>query len=57
MATEATAGTTEEAYCVKCKAKRPMVNPQRVTMKNGRPALQSKCPVCGTTLNRILPNK
>jgi hypothetical protein len=43
------------AYCVKCKTKREMKNPHQITMKNGRPALQGQCVVCGTTLNRILP--
>ncbi|MCC6017464.1 MAG: DUF5679 domain-containing protein [archaeon YNP-LCB-003-016] len=42
-----------EAYCVKCKAKRTMVNPEQVTLKNGRLAIRGKCPVCGTTLYRI----
>ncbi len=41
------------AYCVKCKQKREMLNPQRVTMKNGRPAMRGTCPICGTGLNRI----
>ena len=42
-----------EAYCVKCRTKREMQDPQQVTMKNGRPAMSGKCPVCGTTLYRI----
>lgn len=41
------------AYCVKCKQKRPMLNAQRITMKNGRPAMRGVCQVCGTRLNRI----
>jgi hypothetical protein len=48
---------TYEAYCVKCKTKRNMADAKQVTMKNGRPAMQGKCPVCGTTLNRILAGK
>ena len=28
-----------EAYCVKDKQKVEVVNPQRITMKNGKPAL------------------
>ena len=44
---------TYEAYCVKCKTKREF-DGEVVTMKNGRPAARGKCPVCGTTLNRIL---
>ena len=33
-----------EAYCVKDKKKVEVVNPQRITMKNGKPALQGTCP-------------
>ena len=43
-----------EYYCVKCKAKREMKDAERVTMKNGKPALKGKCAVCGTTINTIL---
>ncbi len=42
-----------EAYCVKCKAKREIKNPKQVTMKNGRPATEGTCPVCGTKIFRI----
>lgn len=45
----------EQAYCVKCKQKRDVKDPEKVVMKNGRPALKGKCPVCGTTLFKILP--
>jgi len=44
----------DEYYCVKCKAKREMKDAERVTMKNGKPALKGKCSVCGTTINTIL---
>jgi Domain of unknown function (DUF5679) len=44
------------AYCVKCKEKREFEG-QEVEMKNGRKAGRGQCPVCGTTLNRILGNK
>ena len=46
-----------EAYCVKCKEKREMVDPNEETMKNGRPILKGKCPECGTTICKILPSK
>jgi len=46
-----------EAYCVKCKGKKEIANPQEVTMKNGRPAIQGTCAVCGTKLFRILGSK
>ena len=43
-----------EGYCVKCKAKRNMVDTERVTMKNGKPAMKGKCPDCGTGMYKIL---
>jgi hypothetical protein len=42
-----------EAYCVKCKTKREMKDPEKITMKNGRPATQGVCPVCSTKLFKI----
>ncbi len=41
------------AYCMKCRQKREMKNPKVVTLKNGRPAVQGVCPVCGTKVFRI----
>lgn len=41
------------AYCVKCKAKREMQQPQRVRLKNGKMATQGYCPKCGTKMFRI----
>ncbi len=40
-------------YCVKCKASREMVDPRQITMKNGRPATEGHCPVCGTKIFKI----
>lgn len=45
--------TAVEAYCLKCKTKRALLNPREVTMKNGRLAVQGSCPVCGTQLFRM----
>ncbi len=42
-----------QAYCLKCRTRREMRNPTRVTLKNGRPATQGSCPVCGTRMYRI----
>ncbi len=42
-----------EGYCVKCKAKREMKDVVAVTMKNGKPASQGVCPVCGTKMFKI----
>ncbi len=48
-----------EGYCVKCKAKRNIVNAQDVQMKakggKERPALKGNCEVCKTVIFRILP--
>src|SRR5262249_39788864 len=41
---------TLEAYCVKCKTKREIANPQPVWTARGTPAVKGTCPVCGTTL-------
>jgi len=46
-----------EAYCVKCKAKTEIKNPQEVTMKNGKAAISGVCSVCGTKVFRIKSNK
>lgn len=40
-------------YCVKCREKREAIDPEAVTMKNGRPAMKGKCPVCGTGMYKI----
>ena len=42
-----------QAYCVKCRAKRQMRDARAITMKNGKPATQGVCPVCGTKMFRI----
>jgi uncharacterized Zn finger protein (UPF0148 family) len=42
-----------QAYCFKCRVKREIKNPQKVTLKNGRLATRGTCPVCGTNLFRI----
>lgn len=46
-----------QAYCVKCREKRDIKDAKEVTMKNGRPALEGTCPVCGTKLFRMLSAK
>lgn len=48
---------TMEAYCVKCREKRGIKDMKEVTLGNGRRAAQGVCPVCGTKLTRMLPNK
>ncbi len=40
-------------YCVKCRKKQDMQNPQQITMKNGKPATTGTCPSCGTKMFRI----
>ncbi|MBI1870386.1 MAG: hypothetical protein HYS07_04245 [Chlamydiae bacterium] len=46
-----------EGYCVKCKAKKEMVSAKEVEMKNGRRAMQGKCPTCNTGMFKILGKK
>ncbi|GBF24206.1 hypothetical protein MnTg01_00544 [archaeon MnTg01] len=40
-------------YCVKCRKKVEMKDPEEVTLKNGRPAAKGTCPNCGTKVFRI----
>lgn len=42
-----------QAYCMKCRTKREMKDPKSIKMKNGKPATQGACPVCGTKMFRI----
>lgn len=42
-----------EAYCVKCKAKREMLDSQAEFTKTGAPGTRGKCPECGTTMFRM----
>jgi hypothetical protein len=43
----------DQAYCMKCREKREFEG-HVISMKNGRPAAQGICPVCGTKVQRIL---
>ncbi len=42
-----------EAYCVRCKAKREMVDPHPVYTKKGRPGTRGSCAVCGSGMFRM----
>lgn len=44
---------TGTAYCVKCKEKRDFTGDVSLTVKGTRMA-KGTCPVCGTTVTRIL---
>lgn len=50
-----------EAYCVKCKAKKDMKGAQEVAMKGKggveRRAMTGTCPDCGTKMFKILGKK
>ncbi len=41
-----------EGYCLKCKEKRLMQNPQPEWAANGSPATRGECPVCHTVIYR-----
>nr|WP_268248674.1 DUF5679 domain-containing protein [Saccharothrix coeruleofusca] len=43
---------TYNGYCVKCREKRDFTG--EVTESNNRRMAKGKCPVCGTTVTRIL---
>lgn len=42
-----------QAYCMKDRKKVEVVNPVQVSLKNGRPAIQGKCPACGGKVFKI----
>ena len=44
----------DTAYCVKCKSSVEIKDAEKVTMKNGRPAMKGKCSKCGTGVYKIL---
>ena len=46
-----------EGYCVKCKAKKEIVDAVEELMKNGRKAIKGKCPTCGAVMFKILGGK
>jgi hypothetical protein len=43
-----------QRLCLKCRDWREMEDPQPVTLPNGRPALQGRCPVCEATMIAIV---
>lgn len=42
-----------QIFCVKCKTKTDSKNVTPTIMKNGRPAAQAVCAICGTKKFRI----
>ena len=42
-----------QAYCVKDRKTVEIKDPKAITMKNGRPATQGICPICGSKVYRI----
>jgi pimeloyl-ACP methyl ester carboxylesterase len=45
-----------EAYCVKCRQKRGMLEAKQIITKKGRSAMSGVCPICGTQLFRFISN-
>ncbi len=43
-----------EGFCVKCRKKVTIQNPEIVTLKNGRKAVKGTCPNCGTVVYRFI---
>ncbi len=42
-----------EAYCMTCKQKTPMENPQAIWTRRGAPGTRGTCSICGTTVFRM----
>jgi hypothetical protein len=45
-----------DAYCVKCKCKQEIQNPQERMTQNGRYMMSGTCPACSTKVNRFISN-
>jgi hypothetical protein len=45
---------TMQGYCVKERMMRDIKDPKEVVLKNGRPAIQGPCAVCGTKITRFI---
>ena len=52
-ACEVAALQDEGIYCMRCRTRRPLADARRVTLRNGRPVLKGRCPVCSAPLFRI----
>ena len=44
---------SNNAYCVKCKTKRSIHNPEEIVLKNGRIAITGNCGICNYKVFRI----
>jgi hypothetical protein len=44
----------QQAYCMKEKQKRDMVNPKKSKAKNGRNMLKGECKSCGTKMSKFV---
>ena len=42
-----------QAYCVRDKVMVEIVDPNPITMKNGKPAVKGTCPLCKKSVFRI----
>ena len=42
-----------QAYCLRCKAKKELLNPETVIMRNGRPATKGVCGSCKSNMTRF----
>ena len=47
-------GEGMQAYCVKCRTKRRMLDRRLEVSRAGREVAKGTCPVCGTTMCRLL---
>ena len=48
-----TSAASDQIYCFKCRSKTDTLEAQEVVLKNGRPAVNGRCTVCGTKKFRM----
>jgi len=44
-------------YCVKCRTKVNITNPEKVSLKSDRKALKGTCPHCGNSTYKMISSK
>jgi Zn finger protein HypA/HybF involved in hydrogenase expression len=49
-----TSSAAETAYCLRCKAQRPLQHPEVVQMSNNKHRLKAVCPNCGAGMSKLV---
>lgn len=45
--------TEMHSWCMKCNGVKPMIKLEKITMRNGKPAIKGYCKICGGTMSKF----